>query len=102
MKMPLYVLEYRDGNKYAFSGEERDSIIKKFGKPKSIGRKKGIGENSPKETEEAVFGTQKRWERVNINDAKKYDDMMKMLMGTNVDDRRNFIMKNVDFSNITE
>lgn len=102
MKMPLFVLEYKNGNKYAFSEEERDELIAKYGKPKSIGRKKGIGENTPKETEEAVFGEQKRWERVNINDIVKYKEMMEMLMGTNVDKRRDFIMENVDFSNICE
>lgn len=102
MKMPLFVLEYKDGNKYAFSEEERDELLTKFGKPKSIGRKKGIGENTPKETEEAVFGEQKRWERVNINDIVKYNEMMEMLMGTNVDKRRDFIMENVDFSSICE
>lgn len=102
-KMPLFVLEY-SGNKryYAFSGEERDELIKKYGKPKSIGRKKGIGENTPQETEEAVFGEQRRWERVNIKDFEEYADMMNMLMGPKVDDRRDFIMKNVDFSNISE
>ena len=102
-KMPLFVLEY-SGNKryYAFSGEERDELIKKYGKPKSIGRKKGIGENTPQETEEAVFGEQRRWERVNIKDFDEYANMMNMLMGPKVDDRRDFIMKNVDFSNISE
>ena len=102
-KMPLFVLEY-SGNKryYAFSSEERDELIKKYGKPKSIGRKKGIGENTPQETEEAVFGEQRRWERVNIKDFEEYADMMNMLMGPKVDDRRDFIMKNVDFSNISE
>lgn len=102
-KMPLFVLEY-SGNKryYAFSGEERDELIKKYGKPKSIGRKKGIGENTPQETEEAVFGEQRRWERINVKDFEEYADMMNMLMGPKVDDRRDFIMKNVDFSNISE
>lgn len=102
MKMPLFVLEYRDKTLYAFSGEERDELIKKYGAPKTIGRKKGIGENTPEETKAAVFGPQKRWERVNIEDYEQYAATLNMLMGKDVDERREFIMKNVDFSNISE
>ena len=49
-----------------------------------------------------MFGEQRRWERVNIKDFEEYANMMNMLMGPKVDDRRDFIMKNVDFSNISE
>ena len=102
MKMPLFVLKYKSGDRYAFSEDERDEIIKKYGKPSAISRKKGIGENTPEETAVSVFGEQKRWERVNINNFEEYSAMMEMLMGTKVDERRDFIMNNVDFSNICE
>lgn len=102
-KMPLFVLKYgKNKVYYAFNEEERDELIKKHGSPKEISRKKGIGENTPKETEEAVFGEQKRWERVNISDFEEYSQMMEMLMGPDVDGRKDFIMNNVDFSNICE
>ena len=102
MKMPLFVLRYKDKTLYAFSEEERDMLLKKNGKPKEISRKKGIGENTPQETKESVFGAQRRWERVQIEDFEKYSEMMNMLMGPNVEERKQFIMKNVDFSNICE
>lgn len=102
MKMPLFVLRYKDKTLYAFSEEERDILLKKNGKPKEISRKKGIGENTPQETKESVFGAQRRWERVQIEDFEKYSEMMNMLMGPNVEERKQFIMKNVDFSNICE
>lgn len=102
MKMPLFVLRYKDKTLYAFSEEERDILLKKNGKPKEISRKKGIGENTPQETKESVFGAQRRWERVKIEDFEKYSEMMNMLMGPNVEERKQFIMKNVDFSNICE
>ena len=102
MKMPLFVLRYKDKTLYAFSEEERDVLLKKNGKPKEISRKKGIGENTPQETKESVFGAQRRWERVKIEDFEKYSEMMNMLMGPNVEERKQFIMKNVDFSNICE
>ena len=102
MKMPLFVLKYSNKTLYAFSEEERDELINKNGKPKEISRKKGIGENTPQETKDSVFGEQRRWERVNINDYAKYADMIDKLMGEEVDARREFIMNNVDFSNICE
>ena len=102
IKMPLFVLQYKNQIKYAFSEEEKNSIIKEYGSPKTIGRKKGIGENSPEETEEAVFGSQKRWWQLRIKDKKDFDDLINMLMGQEVDDRREYIMKNVDFSMIGE
>lgn len=102
MKMPLFVLRYKDKTLYAFSEEERDILLKKNGKPKEISRKKGIGENTPQETKESVFGAQRRWERIQIEDFERYSEMMNMLMGPNVEERKQFIMKNVDFSNICE
>ncbi|MCI6367018.1 MAG: toprim domain-containing protein [Spirochaetia bacterium] len=102
MRMPLFVLKYKDKTLYAFNGEERDNYIKKYGKPKEISRKKGIGENTPQETKDSVFGSQRRWERVQISDFEEYSDMMEKLMGPSVEDRKYFIMKNVDFSNICE
>lgn len=102
MKMPLFVLKYKAKSLYAFSEAERDELIKANGKPLEIGRKKGIGENTPQETEEAVFGNQRRWEQVKISDFSEYTQTIEMLMGTEVKERRDFIMENVDFSHITE
>lgn len=102
MQMPLFVLKYKDKTLYAFSDSEKNQLIDKYGKPKEIGRKKGIGENSPKETEEAVFGEQKRWYQLTIQDAQKFHKNIQMLMGTEVEGRKDFIMKNVDFSTIGE
>lgn len=103
MRMPLFVLKYsKDKVYYAFSDSEKNELIKKHGKPKEIGRKKGIGENSPKETKEAVFGEQKRWERLIINNEEEFIKTMQMLMGKEVYDRKQFIIENVDFSSIGE
>ena len=102
MRMPLFVLKYKDKTLYAFNDTERNELIKKYGKPKELGRKKGIGENSPQETAEAVFGAQKRWEQLIINNDEDFHDTIEMLMGKEVDNRRQFIMNNVDFSLIGE
>ena len=100
--MPLFVLKYKDKTLYAFSDKEKNQLINKYGKPKEIGRKKGIGENSPQETREAVFGEQKRWYQLSIEDAEKFSEHIIMLMGKEVEQRKQFIMENVDFSIIGE
>lgn len=102
MQMPLFVLKYKDKTLYAFSDKEKNQLINKYGKPKEIGRKKGIGENSPQETREAVFGEQKRWYQLSIEDAEKFSEHIIMLMGKEVEQRKQFIMENVDFSIIGE
>ena len=102
MQMPLFVLKYRDKTLYAFSDSEKNELVKKYGKPKELGRKKGIGENSPQETAEAVFGSQKRWYQLTIEDAHSFATNIQMLMGQKVEERKQFIMENVDFSTIGE
>lgn len=102
MQMPLFVLNYTDKTLYAFSDTEKNELIKKYGKPKAIGRKKGIGENSPQETKEAVFGDQKRWWQLCPQSDEDFINLIDMLMGKKVDERRDYIMKNVDFSMIGE
>lgn len=102
MRMPLFVLKYKDKTLYAFSDAEKNELIKKYGKPKELSRKKGIGENTPQETAEAVFGPQKRWEQLIISNKSEFDERIHMLMGKEVDDRRQFIIDNVDFSLIGE
>ena len=102
MQMPLHVLTYKDKVLYAFSDFEKNEIIKKYGKPKEIGRKKGIGENTPEETKEAVFGPQKRWWQLCPKNDEDFSNLIQMLMGKDVEERKDFIMKNVDFSLIGE
>ena len=102
MQMPLHVLTYKDKVLYAFSDFEKSEIIKKYGKPKEIGRKKGIGENTPEETKEAVFGSQKRWWQLCPKNNEDFSNLIQMLMGKDVEERKDFIMKNVDFSLIGE
>lgn len=102
MQMPLYVLKYPNKTLYAFSDKEKDAMIAKYGKPKEQGRKKGIGENSIEETEIAVFGEQKRWWKLCPQNDDDFAELINMLMGPDVEERKEYIMENVDFSNIGE
>ena len=102
IQMPLFVLKYKDKVLYAFSDYEKNQIIKQYGTPKELSRKKGIGENSPSETKEAVFGKQKRWWQLCPKNNDDFIKLINMLMGKDVSERKEYIMKNVDFSTISE
>ena len=102
MQMPLFVLKYKDKILYAFSDNEKNQLIKKYGSPKELSRKKGIGENTPDETKNAVFGEQKRWWQLCPNNHEDFVKLIDMLMGKEVLERKEYIMRNVDFSMIGE
>lgn len=102
MQMPLFVLKYKDKILYAFSDNEKNQLIKKYGSPKELSRKKGIGENTPDETKNAVFGEQKRWWQLCPNNHEDFIELIDMLMGKEVLQRKEYIMRNVDFSMIGE
>lgn len=102
LQMPLFVLEYKNKTLYAFSDNEKNELIKKHGKPLSLGRKKGIGENTKEETQEAVFGSQKRWWQLTIENDDDFIALINMLMGKEVSERKDYIMKRVDFTMIGE
>lgn len=102
MQMPLFVLKYKDRVLYAFSDNEKNQLIKKYGSPKELSRKKGIGENTPDETKNAVFGEQRRWWQLCPNNHEDFVELINMLMGKEVLERKEYIMKNVDFSMIGE
>lgn len=102
MQMPLFVLKYKDKTLYAFSDNEKNQLIKKYGTPKELSRKKGIGENTPEETKEAVFGEQKRWWQLCPDNDEEFVELINMLMGKDVIERKEYIMENVDFSIIGE
>lgn len=102
MQMPLFVLKYKDKILYAFSDNEKNQLIKKYGSPKELSRKKGIGENTPDETKNAVFGEQKRWWQLCPNNHEDFIKLIDMLMGKEVLERKEYIMRNVDFSMIGE
>lgn len=102
MQMPLFVLKYKDKILYAFSDNEKNQLIKKYGSPKELSRKKGIGENTPDETKNAVFGEQKRWWQLCPNNHEDFVELIDMLMGKEVLERKEYIMRNVDFSMIGE
>ena len=101
IRMPLYVLKYdKKRVYYAFDEHERDELFQKYGTKCEVSRKKGIGENSVQDNEIAVFGEQKRWERLTVDDWDDFEEKIIMMMGKDTTDRKEFVLQNVDFTHL--
>lgn len=102
IQSPLYILRYKKETIYAFSNEEKEKYLAQKGRNCEVSRIKGLGELRPEDTRKSVFGTEKRWDRLIINDWEDFVNQMNLIMGKEVPPRREYIMNNVDFSRVEE
>jgi len=101
---PLYKLKWggKEPVEYAFSDRERDGMIKigleagkRLPKDDGIQRFKGLGEMPAKELWDTTMDPEHRvLIRVTLDDAVAADDLFSVLMGEDVELRRNFIQRN--------
>jgi DNA gyrase subunit B len=100
---PLYKVKWgREDFQYAYSDRERDALIaegvaagKKLPKEESVQRYKGLGEMNHEELRVTTMDTANRvLLRVTLDDAAQADNLFSVLMGEDVESRRNFIQRN--------
>ena len=95
---PLYRISKGQKHHYAYSDEERDKIMAEIGTGVSIQRYKGLGEMDPAQLWETTMDPATRLMlRVTVEDAEKADETFSILMGDQVEPRREFIEKNAKF-----
>ncbi len=95
---PLFKVSKGKRSSYAFSDEERDAMIEEFGGECDIQRYKGLGEMDPEQLWETTMDPEFRTMlRVTIDDAQRASENFSILMGDNVEPRREFIEKNAKF-----
>ena len=93
---PLYLIKKGKQIQYAYSEEEKDSIIKSLGKDASLGlqRYKGLGEMNPEQLWSTTMDPQNRiLLQVKMEDAVRADEIFSMLMGSEVEPRKKFIQE---------
>jgi DNA gyrase subunit B len=100
---PLYKIKWqREVADFAYSDRERDALIaagheagRKLPKEEAVQRYKGLGEMNADELWETTMDPDRRvLLQVTLDDAAQADEMFSVLMGEDVESRRNFIQQN--------
>ena len=101
---PLYKIQIGKEISYAYTEEEKDSIVAKVISSKlkvNLQRYKGLGEMNPQQLWETTMDPAKRTlKKIEVADAQKAEETFAMLMGEEVLPRKNFIQTHAKFANL--
>ena len=96
---PLYKISQGRKEEYVYSDEELNKTLENFGERYQIQRYKGLGEMNPEQLWDTTMNPETRTLlRVSLKDAMDADQIFTMLMGEEVEPRKDFIQSNAEFA----
>lgn len=98
---PLYKVQKGKKIAYAYKEQEMDELREEFKDGYKVQRYKGLGEMDAEQLWETTMDPHHRvLKRVTIDDAMEADSVFDMLMGENVEPRREYIQENAVYANL--
>lgn len=98
---PLYKIQKGKRIAYAYKEQEMDKLRAEFKDGYKIQRYKGLGEMDAEQLWETTMDPKRRiLKRVTIDDAMEADSVFSMLMGEDVEPRKEFIQNNAEYATL--